>query len=84
MTELCKLPNIGKTMVKRLSAIGVNDSEDLMRIGSKEAFTKLYLVEGDTCFNTLCGLEGAIQSIRWHYLSSETKEDLRKFYDSFK
>ncbi len=80
MGELSKLPNIGATCEKRLASIGINDVETLKGTGSKEAFIKLYLVEGDTCFNTLCALEGAIQGIRWHNLSEEIKDDLKKFY----
>ena len=83
MKRLSQLPNIGKIMERRLTAVEINDVETLMKIGSKEAFNKLRLFEGDTCLSTLCGLEGAIQSIRWHNLSSETKEDLKKFFDSF-
>ncbi|MCX7922537.1 MAG: TfoX/Sxy family protein [Clostridia bacterium] len=84
MRKLSELPNIGKTMEERLAAVGINDVETLMKTGSKEAFIKLRLLEGDTCFSSLCGIEGAIQGIRWHYLCSESKEDLKKFFDSFK
>ena len=77
------MPNIGKIMEKRLSTIGINDTETLMKTGSKEAFIRLRLVEGDTCFSSLCGLEGAIQGIRWHYLPDESKKDLKMFFDSF-
>ncbi|MDS1028886.1 TfoX/Sxy family protein [Bacillota bacterium LX-D] len=81
---LSDLPNIGKVMEKRLVKAGINDVEALRQVGSKEAFIKLRLLEGDTCFNSLCALEGAIQGIRWHYLNCETKADLKKFFDSFK
>ncbi len=81
--RLSQLPNIGKEMEKRLASIGIYDVETFMKTGSKEAFIKLHLLEGDTCFSSLCGLEGAIQGIRWHHLSSETKQDLKKFFDSF-
>ena len=84
MQRLSDLPNIGKTMEKRLTSVGINDVETLMKTGSKEAFIKLRLHEGDTCFSSLCGLEGAIQGIRWHNLNSETKGGLKKFFDSFK
>jgi len=83
MQRLSQLPNIGKTMEKRLSGIGIYDSETLINTGSKEAFIRLRLVEGDTCFSSLCGLEGAIQGIRWHYLPDESKKDLKKFFDTF-
>ncbi len=84
MSKLCELINIGETMEKRLAAVGIYDIETLMKIGSKEAFIRLRLSEGDTCFSSLCGLEGAVQGIRWHHLSNESKEDLLKFFKSFK
>jgi len=84
MGKLSEQPNIGKVMERRLVGAGINDVEALRQLGSKEAFIRLRLIEGDTCFNTLCALEGAIQGIRWHYLDSETKEDLKRFFDSFK
>ncbi len=82
MGKLSQLPNIGKTMEKRLANVGINDVETLKKIGSKEAFKRLRLFEGDTCFCSLCGLEGAVEGIRWHYLSSDVKTELKKFFDS--
>lgn len=84
MGRLSDQPNIGKVLEKRLSKAGIDDVEVLRQLGSKEAFIKLRLLEGDTCFNTLCALEGAIQGIRWHYLDCETKAELKRFFDSFK
>ncbi|MEN6325520.1 MAG: TfoX/Sxy family protein [Syntrophomonas sp.] len=82
--RLSELPNIGKVMEKRLNAVKVYSVEEFMKMGSKEAFAKLRLLEGDTCFSSLCGLEGAIQGVRWHKLSSDTKSDLKEFFKSFK
>ncbi len=48
MGKLSNMPNIGETMEKRLAAVGINTSEELISIGSKEAFTRLRLLEGDT------------------------------------
>lgn len=79
MGSLSELPNIGKTMEKRLATVGIKDTETLKKIGSKDAFIKLRLHEGDTCLSSLYGLEGAIQGIRWHNLSCESKEDLKNF-----
>jgi len=84
MEKLRELPNIGQVMEERLAAVGINDVETFIKTGSKEAFIKLRLLEGDTCLSSLCGLEGAIQGIRWHGLSKETKDDLKEFFDSFK
>jgi DNA transformation protein and related proteins len=82
-SELNKLPNIGKTMQKRLAEIGIVDSSELYELGSRVAFAKLHLHEGDTCFSSLCALEGAIQGIRWHDLNEDMKKELKEFFDSF-
>ena len=84
MSELRQMPNIGSVMEKRLAAVGIHDAETLRKLGSREIFTRLLAHEGDTCLCSLCGLEGAIQNIRWHSLSKESKQDLRKFFDSLK
>ena len=74
--------NIGKVLGKKLHEAGITNREDLMRIGSKEAYNRLKAIEGGTCFNTLCALEGAVRGIRWHDLSKERKSELRDFFDS--
>ena len=84
MAKLSELPNIGEVMEKRLANVGIYDVETLIKMGSKGAFIKLRILEGDTCFCSLCGLEGAIQGVRWHHLSSEIKEDLKKFFKTIK
>lgn len=84
MSELEKLPNVGKILEKRLSDVGINSPEELRDNGSEEAFKKLYFHEGDTCFGTFCALEGAIQGIRWHNLSKEKKQQLKKEFNQIK
>jgi len=80
MAEITKMPNLGEIAEKRLAKIGITDSEQLIEIGAKEAYIRLNIVEGDTCFSTLCALEGAIQNVRWHDLSVDKKEDLKQFF----
>lgn len=82
MSKLSSLPNIGKVQCERLEQIGITTPEELEKIGSKEAFSRLRINDPGACYNSLCALEGAIQKIRWHNLSNETKEDLKKFYDN--
>jgi DNA transformation protein len=79
MGELSKLINIGDIMEKRLQTVGISDITTFKKIGSKSAFIMLRLHEGDTCFSSLCGLEGAIQNIRWHNLSVKKKR-LKKVF----
>ncbi len=81
MGELSKLPNIGKVVEKQLNDVGINTAEDLINIGSKEAWLKIKEIDESACLNRLMALEGAIQNIRWHNLSKEDKENLKDFYN---
>lgn len=76
------MPNIGGAVAKRLVDAGISDPEQLRGIGSREAFARIRRVDGNACYSMLCALEGAIQGVRWHYLSDEVKRDLKEFYDS--
>ena len=81
MGELSKLPNIGKVIEKQLNDVGINTIDDLMNIGSKEAWLKIREMDDSTCVNRLMALEAAIQNIRWHDLSVEDKKNLKEFYN---
>jgi len=80
-TELTSLPNIGKEMKKQLNAIGINTPEVLVATGSREAWLRIRAIE-TAFYNRLCGLEGAIQGIRWHYLDDNLKKELKSFYEA--
>jgi len=82
--ELTDLPNIGPEMKRQLNEIGVFNQDDLINMGSKEAWLKIKENDPSACINRLMGLEGAIQNIRWHDLSSEDKLHLKEFYHSQK
>ena len=84
MGRLSKLPNIGKVLEEQLNDVGINTADDLMDIGSKEAWLKIKDVDESACLNRLMALEGAIQNIRWHDLSDEDKDNLRDFYNTQK
>jgi len=80
MKKLTDLPNIGKVVAKQLYAVGIKNDEDLIQTGSKKAWLLIQQSDPSACYNRLCGLEGAIQGIRRHHLSDETKADLKTFY----
>ena len=80
MGELSKMPNIGKVVEKQLNDVGISTVDDLIDLGSKEAWLKIQEIDESACLNRLMALEGAIQNIRWHNLSEEDKDDLRRFY----
>ena len=82
MGELSELPNIGKVLEKQLNDVGINTVDDLINLGSKEAWLKIKEIDDSACLNRLMALEGAIQDIRWHNLSEEDKDNLRNFYNS--
>ena len=84
MSKLSKLPNIGKVLEKQLNDVGIKTDEDLIDLGSKEAWLKIKEVDDSACLNRLMALEGAIQNICWHDLSQEDKDNLREFYNSQK
>ena len=79
MGELSKLPNIGKVVEKQLNEVGINTVDDLINIGSKEAWLKIKKIDESACINRLMALEGAIQNIRWYNLSDDDKENLKEF-----
>lgn len=73
--KLSEMINIGKKLEKELNAIGINSSDDLIKMGSIEAARKL-----DSCANQLFALEGAIQGVRWHELDKGYRDELYKAY----
>ena len=83
MGELSKLPNIGKVLEGQLNDVGINTVDELIDVGSKEAWLKIKETDENVCINRLMALEGAIQNIRWHDLSEEDKRNLKDFYNSF-
>lgn len=78
---LSELPNLGSVIVSELKAVGIVTPEHLRETGAVKA---LYQIRGNSsrgCFNMLYALEGAIQGIRWHNLSKEEKEVLKRDLD---
>lgn len=80
MGELTRLPNIGPTMEAQLNQAGVFTAEQLRELGSREAWLRIQQFDPSACYNRLCGLEGALQGMRWHRLDDKTKADLKEFY----
>jgi DNA transformation protein and related proteins len=82
MSELCSLPNVGKVLENNLNAVGINTVEQLLKIGSKEAFLRIRIIDSGACLHMLYGLEGAVKGIKDSLLSEETKKDLKYFFKS--
>jgi DNA transformation protein len=83
MSELSKLPNVGKVLEQNLIMVGIDTPEKLWEIGAKEAFMRIRLsVDSGACMHMLYGLQGAVEGINDTLLSDETKQDLREFFKS--
>ena len=84
MESLDNMLNIGKEMKRKLFSIGVRSSEDLIRLGSKEAFSQLKEQYPNVCLVHLYALQGAIDHVDYDKLPDEVKRDLKQFHDRIK
>lgn len=84
MSELSKLPNIGKTVEEQLNNAGIFTYEDLKNIGAEKAWLKIQENDPSACIHRLLALEGAIAKIKKSELPKERKEELKKFYNTHK
>ena len=84
MSDLTKLPNIGRTLAEKLRCIGVSSPEELAAMGSAEAIVQIGHVTGDGCYNMLYALEGAIQGVRWHSFPDSVRRELRNRLDALR
>jgi DNA transformation protein len=84
MEKLSELINIGKEIEKQLIQVGIKSFEDLKKAGSRSVWLKIQEIDSSACYHRLCGIEGAIQGIRWHNLSEVDKMELKEFYDLYK
>lgn len=84
MSELTEMMNIGQEMAKKLKAVGIDSSEKLIQLGSKQAFLQLKQEYPNVCLVHLYTLEGAITNTGFNCLSEEKKKELKEFSDFFK
>lgn len=76
--------NIGTEMEKKLKSVGIGSAEELIQIGSKEAFFRLKKYYPNVCLVHLYTLQGAIDNIEYNRLTDEVKKHLKAFSDSLK
>ena len=77
MAELTSMRNIGKELEKKLNAIGINTAEELIEIGSKEAFFRLKTRFPNVCLVHLYTLQGAVDNMEYNRLPDDMKQDLK-------
>jgi DNA transformation protein len=80
MSVLLELPNVGKVLDGLLNQIGICSYDELVAMGSKQAFIKIREKDAGACLHMLYGLEGAIEGKKDSLLSKEVKDDLKDFY----
>ncbi len=71
---------LGKTMEKKLHSVGINSAEELTKIGSKEAVSRLKKQYPNTCVVILYHLEAAIRGIAIKELDDRCKSELKAFF----
>jgi len=81
MSELTSMMNIGKEMAKKLTSVGIESSEQLIKVGAKDAFLRLKQKYPNVCLVHLYTLEGAIHDTEFNKLSSDKKRELKEFSD---
>lgn len=83
MSELSKLPNVGKVLEENLLAVGIETREQLQEIGAKEAFRRIRLErDPGACLHMLYGIQGAILGIPDKLLLADSKQELKTFFRS--
>lgn len=82
--KLSEHVNIGKDTERRLMQVGIESFEQLVELGSEQAFIRLQTLDPGACINLLYGLEGAIQNIKGNMLPAERKVELLGFYTMIK
>ena len=84
MAELSSMINLGKEITRKLNSVGIGCAEELMAVGSKEAFARLKAIYPNVCLVHLYCLEGAIGQTEYNCLSKEVRADMKAFSDGLK
>jgi DNA transformation protein len=79
---LADLPNIGEVLAEKLVVAGITCYDDLVSLGSVEITLKIRNgVDPGACYNMLYAIEGAICGVRWHTISKEERNQLKREFD---
>lgn len=80
--DFTSLPNIGKVLSLKLNEAEFASIDELKKLGAEKAFVRLKTIEPDACLHELYAIAGAIEGVRWHDMSSQTKADLKTFFNT--
>ena len=71
---------LGKTMEKKLHAVGIHSAEELIELGSKQAVFRLKERYPGTCVVILYHLEAAIRGVGIKELDDDCKAELKAYF----
>ncbi len=71
---------LGRTMEKKLHAVGIHTAEELKETGSKEAVFRLKALYPNTCVVILYHLEAAIRGVAIKELDPAVKAELKGWF----
>lgn len=71
---------LGKTMEKKLHSVGIHSAEELTKLGSKQAVSRLKELYPNTCVVILYHLEAAIRGTEIKRLDDTCKAELKAFF----
>lgn len=84
MAGLTSMMNIGREMARKLNSVGIDSPEQLLALGSREAFARLKKAYPQVCLVHLYALEGAVTQSEFNALPAAVKQELKAFHDSLK
>lgn len=79
MASLASL-GLGKTMERKLHAVGIHSAEELAQTGSKEAVFRLKAQYPNTCVVILYYLEAVIRGVAVKELDPACKAELKAYF----
>ncbi len=71
---------LGKTMEKKLHAVGIHSAEELIALGSKQAVFRLKERYPGTCVVILYHLEATIRGVEIKELDDGCKAELKAYF----
>lgn len=72
---------IGRTMEKKLGAVGITTVEELAEVGSREAVRRLKTRDPSICLAVLYRLEAALQGVGILELDSGCRARLKEYFN---
>ena len=84
VSKLTLLNNIGEEIENKLKSVGISSAEELIQLGSKEAFFCLKIKFPNVCLVHLYTLQGAIDNFEYNQLLDKEKYALKSFNDNLK